>query len=114
MQERTVYSCSEETNYECQVGKETRACTVEEKIEENVTEEVKTVEKEKINILLFIIVGIIISTVVGLSILFFFVLPKKCPYCGGKMRVEYSGKRLISYVCDKCEYKEMKSLKVKK
>jgi hypothetical protein len=115
MQERTVYSCSEETNYECQVGKETRACTVEEKIEENVTwEEVE--EKKEMGIMkpLLIALAVIVPIVSGVVYMLFFAGVKKCPACDSRMRLEYKGERVISYICDTCKYRDIRSTKVKK
>jgi len=68
-------------------------------------EEVKKEEKKKaffeIYSTYFIIFGFIAPVVIAIYMIFF-LLSKRCPLCGGKMK-EYKGKNFVYYKCTQCK-----------
>ena len=52
---------------------------------------------------LLIIVGIVGPIIIALYMLLF-LLGKRCPLCGSKMRFNYKGDNVVSYTCDKCKH----------
>jgi len=74
----------------------------EKKLKEKIEEVKKTSELIK---LLLIVVGIIAPVIIAVYIILF-VLVKKCPLCGSKMKLEYKGKRRFVHQCSRCEYSE--------
>lgn len=61
--------------------------------------------RKKISIILplLVIFGMIGPAIIAIYMLGF-MLVKRCPLCGGKMKISYKGKYIISYSCTKCKH----------
>jgi PGF-pre-PGF domain-containing protein len=108
--ERTVYVCSEETNFTCVPLLQEEEC--EEKKEEK--------PKEIFILSPFVLLTLIVSFLPSIFLVYYFIKKKKmeemkilekalrkeiiCPNCNAKMEKTYSGKIMEIYTCKKCGY----------
>ncbi len=56
---------------------------------------------------LLIIFGIIAPVIIAIYMLIF-LLGKRCPLCGTKMKFLYKGNKVAGYFCPKCKHYEVK------
>ena len=54
-----------------------------------------------------IVVGILAPTVIA-AYMIIFMVAKRCPVCGGKLKLEYKGEKIVSYRCQNCKYYTVK------
>ncbi len=56
---------------------------------------------------LLIIFGVIAPVIIAVYMLIF-LLRKRCPLCGAKMKFLYRGNSVVGYYCPKCKHYEVK------
>jgi len=56
---------------------------------------------------LIIVFGIIAPVIIAIYMLIF-LLGKRCPLCGARMKFIYKGDKVVGYLCPKCKHYEVK------